>query len=401
LKIREKDLNGYKKFCLFGDKMQKSEKELEMEKLFDEMLSMNLSNYYITFHPKAAEKYGVKYKIKPLFTKTPQPYAIPYKWDYYTAKKMLYKLAEYLTAEESERRTVIFVNPGLKDIQLFNLSAIAPTLYGGLQLIKTGEKAPAHRHVPVNLRLVLEAPENGAYIVYDGYKMELHEGDVLVQSNWMLHDHHNEGNKDLIWFAGLDAPFIIYLSAMFYEGYVVGGMEAVQEIKGSGNILINTYGNSLKPITKSLSYSSTYNPMIKYPFERVRRALYDLLENGIDDEHEGIVVEYINPITGLSALPTISLKMRLIKPKTQLKPMRKTEHVVYVAFSGEAEIEIIESVTGKHNFKLKPHDVVIIPPWSKYRIINNNDKPSLIFSYSDEPIFKAFGLYKEEKDIKD
>jgi gentisate 1,2-dioxygenase len=85
--------------------------------------------------------------------------------------------------------------------------AVAPTLTDGIQSINAGEYAPARRHTATNLRLILEEPNEGAYIIYDGFKMDLRKGDVLVQSNWMLHEHNNDGRIDLIWFSGLDNPF--------------------------------------------------------------------------------------------------------------------------------------------------------------------------------------------------
>jgi len=372
-------------------------KEESLIELFDDMLKSNMSNYYMTFHPKAAERFGGKYGIRPLFTNEPKPLALPYMWKYREAKSKLYQLSELISAEESERRTVIFVNPGLKNINFFGLSSIAPTLYGGLQLIKAGERAPAHRHTPVNVRFVLEAPEKGAYIIYDGFKVDIGPGDVLVQSNWMLHDHHNNGNTDLIWLAGLDSPFVSYLSAMFYEGFVTGGVDEEQPIKSAGDVLTETYGSSLRPSRPLVSHDPWYNPVIKYPWRNILRSLTYLHSMGNLDQHEGVSVELTNPLSGGPALPTIRITTTLIPPKTDLYPLRRTENMVLVNFDGEIVVEVMESIDGKKTFHLADHDVVVLPTWTKYRLSNRDDRPAILFTYSDAPIYKSFGLYREIK----
>jgi gentisate 1,2-dioxygenase len=353
-----------------------------VREILDEMAKYNL---YISLFPEEAKKQGKR----TIFTNFPESLAIPYKWDYKIAKSFLYKISEYISPKDSERRVIHFVNPAFKEMKPFDTLAIAPTLTGGLQLIKNGEIAPAHQHTPVNLRLILEAPKEGAYIVYDNYKMSLEVGDVLVQSNWTLHEHHNEGKSDLIWFSGLDSPFLLYLGAIFYYR-----IEEKFQKSEDGEFLIDTLGSSLKPITL---YFQSYNPLIKYSFSRTRKALFELAEHNKEDENEGVVIEYLNPANGGPALPTISIKMRLINPRVELKPLRSTENLILIPIEGNISVDIIESNIGKLWVNLNTYDPIIVPSWTKYRIINNDEKPAIVFSYSDEPIFKAFGLYKKEK----
>jgi len=75
--------------------------------------------------------------------------------------------------------------------------------------------------------------------------------------------------------------------------------------------------------------------------------------------------------------------------------MRVTENVVYVNFEGTAAFEVEEPV--RQRFETEPFDVVVIPSWAKYRIINRGEEPLILFSYSDEPLFKAIGTYRKEK----
>ncbi|WP_338603047.1 hypothetical protein V6M85_03525 [Sulfolobus tengchongensis] len=354
----------------------------ELRNILDEMAKYNI---YVGLFPEEAKRQGKK----SIFTNSPEPIIIPYKWDYEIAKKFLYSISQYISPKESERRVIHLVNPGLKDTKPFDNLAIAPTLTGGIQLIKAGESAPAHRHTPTNLRLILEAPNEGAYIIYDGYKMNLEVGDVLVQSNWTLHEHHNDGKTDLIWFSGLDSPFLLYLGAIFYQK-----SEEKFQTSEKGDVILDSLGYSLKPL--NINYQS-YNPLIKYSYSRTKKALTELDEHNKVDENEGIIVEYLNPVNGGPALPTISIKMRLIRPKTELKPLRSTENEVFIPVEGTVTFDIIESSIGSLRLDLKTRDPIVIPSWTKYRIINNDDKPAIVFSYSDKPIFDAFGLYRKEK----
>ncbi|MCH4815791.1 MAG: cupin domain-containing protein [Saccharolobus sp.] len=354
----------------------------ELRVILDEMAKYSI---YVGLFPEEAKRQGKR----SIFTNYPEPLAIPYKWDYEIARKFLYKIAEYISPKESERRVIHLVNPGLREMKPYDTLAIAPTLTGGIQLIKAGEYAPAHRHTPTNLRLILEAPNDGAYIIYDGYKMNLEVGDVLVQSNWTLHEHHNDGKSDLIWFSGLDSPFLLYLGAIFYSK-----SEEKFQTNEEGDVILDTLGNNLKPLTIS---TQSYNPLIKYPFSRTKRALTELNEHNKIDEYEGIVVEYTNPINGGPALPTIDIKMRLIRSKTELKPIRSTENTIFIPVEGYVTFDIIESNMGSLRINLKTRDPLVIPSWTKYRIINDDDKAAILFSYSDRPIFDAFGLYRKEK----
>ncbi|QGA68978.1 cupin domain-containing protein [Sulfolobus sp. E11-6] len=368
--------------------------QTELDKLVEIMDKKGMATYYTTFG-KGAGKYGKRQ----LFTKVPESLAVVWVWKYKEAKELLYELSKYLTPDQAERRTIHFINPALKDIPIIGNAGITPTLYGGLQLIKPGEKAPYHRHTAVNFRFILEAPKKGAYTVINKYKIELHRGDLTFQVPWVWHEHGNDGDSDLIWFAGLDAPLIAFLGGMFYETPESKEEEEAirKSLRGSGEDANKLFGRSVRPILPSYpsyikEFNTTYNPLVYYPFEDVINALTILSSREEMDPYNGYMVEYINPLNGGPLFSSISASMILLPSNKIIKPVRRTENAVFVVFEGNVTINVEDT----EPIRSEPHDVIVIPSWKRYSIENSTNSRALIFKYSDSPLFKFLGVYKEE-----
>jgi len=360
----------------------------ELDNLVETMSKKGMTTYFTTF----------KYGRRSIFTKVPEPLAVVWVWKYNEAKELLYKLSNYLKPEQAERRTIQFVNPGLKDIPILGDVGITPTFYGGLQLIRPGERAPPHRHTAVNFRFILEAPKKGAYTIINGYRIELHKGDLTFQIPWVWHEHGNEGDSDLIWFAGLDAPIVALLGGIFYETVESKAEEENLRklLRGTGEEANRLFGRALRPIMQTYpsyvkEFNATYNPLVYYPFEDVMNALAILSSKEAMDPYNGYSVEYVNPLDGGPLFSTISAKMILLPPNRALKPIRRTENAVYVVFEGNVTF----NVEGHESMKLEPHDIIVIPSWKKYSIENTTNSRALIFKYSDAPLFRYLGVYRE------
>lgn len=80
------------------------------------------------------------------------------------------------------------------------------TLYAGLQYIRPGEVARAHRHMAFALRFIVEG--DGAYTAVGGEKF-----------TWDFHDRGHEGKQGMIWLDGLDLPLSQWLPTNFAEPY--------------------------------------------------------------------------------------------------------------------------------------------------------------------------------------
>lgn len=343
----------------------------DREKLFASLSAKNIETFF------SAVKKGPKSLMGP------STFAVPYQWKYSLTRKVLYELADYLNPEEAERRNIDLVNPVLKEIMPV---AIAPTLCASIQLVRPREVAPAHRHSANAFRLVLESPPDGAYTVVNGCKLTMHTGDLILTPNWTWHDHHNDSDSDVIWFDGLDIPLIRWIGAMSFES----SSEESQKVTRSSDDVLAQYGSGMKPISNAID---NYTPLLYYPYERSKESLRRWGNATAAQGNKYTVIEYVNPLTGRSVLDTMSLKLHRIDPSSKTNLMRKMGNMVVLALEGRGTITLGD---GK-KFEMDKFDVAIIPPWTQYQITNDGNEQLILFSFSDEPIFKAAGVYREEE----
>ena len=69
---------------------------------------------------------------------------------------------------------------------LENMQA-SPAMYLGMQLLLPGEWAPAHRHTPNSVRMVVEG--EGAWTTVDGEKCPMERGDLILTPTGLWHEH--------------------------------------------------------------------------------------------------------------------------------------------------------------------------------------------------------------------
>src|SRR5436309_15363630 len=74
--------------------------------------------------------------------------AVPHRWSYKNdIEPILFRAAELVTMDDSERRSLILVNPGLSPRR-----ATVSTLYTAYRLNDAHEAVPPHRHPPTAIR---------------------------------------------------------------------------------------------------------------------------------------------------------------------------------------------------------------------------------------------------------
>ena len=357
------------------------------EVFIEDLLANNYTTFFVATHPKYA-------KSNPAFRFTPTPVsiAVPYSWSYEDARSRLFELSDLLTAEEAERRNVNFVNPGMKN---FMPGATLPTLRGGIQLLLPDEKAYSHRHSANAFRLILEAPETGAYTTVEGNRIPMTRGDLILTPNWTWHDHHNESDTHVIWFDGLDVLMAYWIGGVFYQEMKDVEKNDYQEIRHDSTAVTGPYGRGL--IHRKQMFPGhipvSDNTLIYYPYDEARRMLGELKEQGAGNPHEGILLEYVNPVNNGPAFPSMSLGLRLINPKSKVEAMHRTENITFITLEGSVTFKLPEGKT----FTTKPNDVTAIPSWLPYSIDNEGGDPAVLFSQSDRPLFEKLGFYREEK----
>jgi gentisate 1,2-dioxygenase len=185
-------------------------------------------------------------------------------WNYQALRPLLLKAGELTPMEKAERRVLVLANPGhgLEKMQA------SSTIYLGMQLLLPGEWAPAHRHTPNAVRMIVEG--EGAYTTVDGERCQMQRGDLILTPTGLWHEHGHEGDKPVIWLDVLDLPVVYYMEA----SYVTEGK--VQAVSGDAAGLAYQRGGVVP--APLFNRSETAFPMLRYPWVDVRAALETLAQ---------------------------------------------------------------------------------------------------------------------------
>ena len=308
--------------------------------------------------------------------------AVPHLWDYDNAiREILFESASLITAQEANRRVLTLENPGLDQSH-----RIAESLYAGLQLILPGEVAPPHRHTPSALRFILEG--EGAYTTVSGEKSPMLPGDFIITPSMTWHEHGHEGDAPVVWMDGLDIPMVGLLGPMFFENYPE---EHYPNARPTGDSLMR-YGANMRPTTEG--WDKIESPIFHYPYARSREALFKLAENSETDPAVGAQLEYINPLDGGSAMPTISTFLQRLPGGFEGAAFRTTENIIYSPVEGAGRAHIGDP-GNELVLEWKSRDIFVVPCWVPHRL--EADDESVLFSFSDRVVQKKLGLWRWER----
>ena len=101
-------------------------------------------------------------------------------------------------------------------------------------------------------------------------------------------------------------------------------------------------------------------------------------------------MNYINPLNGESAMPTISTAMRLIPKGFDTETYRTTAGTVFAVVEGSGKVTI-----GDSQFAFKGKDLFVAPTWHATRI--EADEDCVIFTYSDQVVQEKLDLFREQR----
>lgn len=315
--------------------------------------------------------------LKGLVPPEPKSKAKAYQWCYAELRPLLLESGSLLTAEEAERRVLVLENPAFT-----GTSRTTSTLYAGLQLIMPGESAPAHRHTPSALRLMIEG--EGAFTVVDGERTVMKRGDFVITPAWAFHDHGNEGSTPCIWMDGLDIPVVQFFETIFSEEH---NDQSQAILRPDGDSLAR-FGRNLMPLRYENRYGLT-SPIFSYPYDETRPALLAAAKGQTIDPHTAISLRHSNPIDGGWALPTMSTWMMYLPKDFQTLPMRSTDGIVMTVIEGSGRLTASDA-----SFTFGPRDIHAIPGWSWRSIHASED--TFLFLYSDRVAQEKLGLFREE-----
>ena len=327
---------------------------------------------------EASALWTVANKIEPWF---PQPASVPMVWRYERLRAHVLRALSLVTPEKAGRRVIYLSNPGRRDV-----SAAVGWLYTGLQVMNPGEVASSHCHSASALRFIMEG--QGAYTVVDGHKLTLGENDFVLTPNGSWHEHgvSSEGST-CIWQDGLDIPLMNALDANFYAVHP----KLQQDVTYPVDDPSDTYSApGLRPSTGS--WTKAYSPMLKYEWAPTYDALCRYARASGGSPHDGLMMDYTNPLTGGPVMQTLGASMQMLRPGEHTQAHRHTGSVVYQCAKGNGY-----SVIAGRRFDWSRRDIFCVPSWAVHEHVNSSaSEDACLFSFNDLPVIRALGLYREE-----
>ncbi len=282
----------------------------------------------------------------------------PQLWWWAEIEALLRRSADFITpGHGAERRILRLANPGVPERTSTHTVSVA------VQYLLPGEVAPAHRHTPNAVRFMLHG--EGAYTTVDGEKCVMGRGDLVLTPSMTWHDHGNEGSEPVIWLDGLDSPVVRYLE----------------------NLLMERYPEERQTARAGLGADRH----IYYRWQPMYAALLKLAEREASP-FDDVMMEYVDPRTGGSVLPTLGCYLQMIRPGVRTRAHRQSTSAVYYVVQG-AGCSTIDGV----RYQWGQGDCFAIPPLASHAHTNDGAGPAILFSLQDIPLLKGLGLYREEE----
>lgn len=304
----------------------------------------------------------------------PQPGFRPYLWKWGDMATALEHAGDLIPPEESFRRFIGYVHPETK-------TGASHTVLLGAQLVKPGERPPAHRHTMAAIRFVVQG--GGAFTIVDGEEFAMDPGDLITTPSRTWHDHHNPSDQPIVWLDGADGPLMRLLRVGDGDPYPT----PFQEVMRSQGMSTAETG-AVRP--NWVTRRETQPRPHRYPWAETRHVL-ELMAEEPGDLYDGILVRYLDPLTGGPTLPTLSCEMQMLRPGEKTQGHRHTSSVIYHAFRGRGRSVIADEI-----FEWETGDTFVVPLWCAHHHENASAESAYLFSISDRPIMDQLGLYREE-----
>ncbi|GCD97014.1 gentisate 1,2-dioxygenase [Embleya hyalina] len=314
-----------------------------------------------------------------LFPAEPHSLAVPFLWRYHELRPHLLHFAQALSLEEAERRVLMLVNPGMQDPP-----ATVNSLYAGIQVVTPGETAQAHRHSAGAFRFVIEG--EGAYTTVDGARLRMRPGDLLLTPGWSWHDHRHEGTGPMMWLDALDYPLVNALEAGFFETYD----QRSQDIRAPRDLPASQYVHG-RLVPAWDTERATASLVGNHTWEETRRAFDAIAHDAVGSDVDGIVLEYTDPWSGGPVMPTLSCRIQRLPPGFRGAARRRTPGTIHHVVSGRGT-----ALVDGRTLDWRDKDVFAVPGWAWCELTNTSrTEDAFVFSYSNEPVLRALGLYRE------
>ncbi len=311
----------------------------------------------------------------------PHSFSAPTLWRWSDLRTQALRSLDLVSPDDAGRRVVYLRNPQRREI-----SAVCGLLFSGIQVMRPGERASAHRHGASALRFVMEG--SGGYTVVDGHRVDLHPRDFVLTPGGTWHDHGvDDGGEICLWQDGLDIPLANALEANWYEVHP----DHYQGVDHPPNDSAGAFGGpALLPAT--YSWDRPYSPLLRYPFDATYESLQRAAAAGVDSPYDGVMLRYTNPHTGGHVMATMGAAMQMLRPGEATRAHRHTGNVVYQVAKGSGH-----SVVGGRRFDWVEKDIFCVPSWTPHEHANaSTSDDACLFSFNDFPVLEKLALWREQ-----
>lgn len=303
----------------------------------------------------------------------PRPQTQPAHWSYQAIRPLLMQAGELTPIEKAERRVLVLANPGHG---LENLKA-SSAMYLGMQLLLPGEWAPAHRHTPNAVRMIVEG--EGAYTTVEGQKCPMSRGDLILTPTGQWHEHGHDGDQPVIWLDVLDLPLVHYIEASYHDD---GPAQATEPDRSAEYVR-----GGMLPTPAYVRSDSAY-PILRYAWSEARAALIALAAS--QPELASVQITYVNPLTGQHAENILGFYAQMLRPGQSLRMPVRSPASVYHQIEGSTEITIENQC-----FCMVNADTCCAPGYSEVTLKNlSATDPSFVFIADEAPLHTKLGVYE-------
>jgi gentisate 1,2-dioxygenase len=318
------------------------------------------------------------WEMRGILTSVPAVKSVPYRWRAEDLQQLAARSGELVPIDRGgDRRVLAMSNPGLDGAPF-----ISGTLWAGVQFLRAGEVAPAHRHTPGALRFVLNG--NGVYTLLDGDPVAMSRGDLVLTPSWVYHEHHNPSSEPMMWLDVLDLPIVAALDAVFFEE---GPSEEADESAAPRSASERRFGQGAGLVPAGVSaavHDRPHSPLVVYRWAEADAALGALLEIGNGRQAE---LRYRDPSRDRDVMPTLRCEMRRIAAGVATAADRQTGSRVCAVLNGTGSVRL-----GAEEFTLAAGDVFVVPSWCQHRLEARTTLD--VFTTSDAPVLEALGLFR-------
>ena len=316
--------------------------------------------------------------------------ALPHLWRYESEiEPLLRRSAALVSMADSERRSLILVNPGLAPTR-----ATVSTMYTAYRLNDPNEVMPPHRHSPNAIRLGLTGAMN--FTGVEGEDIVFGPGDMVLTPNDTWHNHGNKGDEPAVNLSVLDLPLVEVLNALHFEhdyteeqgGRAVLAREQSARFDPDHSAKVYGSGGLMPCFVPHDRGNGRASPMYVYRWEPMR-AMLDAHRDRDGDPHEALMVEYVDPARGGPVFRTMTFFAQMLRPGEKTQPLRQTASLLVAPLEGRGH-----SVVGETRFDWRPFDTLAVPGGAWCRHVNDSaSEPAILFVASDRPTLEKLGLF--------